>query len=37
MDTGNAYALTEHKHDVVFVGRAFGGRDDLLNHDRKSD
>lgn len=32
MDTGNAYALDEHKHDVVFVGRAFGGRDDLLNH-----
>ena len=36
MDTGNAYALAEHKHDVVFVGRSFGGRDDLLTHIKKN-
>ena len=32
MDTGNAYALGEHKHDVVFIGRSYGGRDDFLTH-----
>ena len=32
MDTGNAYALAEHKHDVVFIGRSYGDRNDFLNH-----
>jgi len=32
IDTGNAYTLGEHKHDVVFIGRSYGGRDDFLTH-----
>lgn len=32
MDTGNAYALNEHRHDVVFIGRAHEGRSDFLDY-----
>ena len=32
MDTGNAYDVGEPLHDVIFIGRSFGGRDDLLTH-----
>ena len=32
MDSGKAYAIDKPRHDVVFIGRAFKGRDDLLSH-----
>lgn len=32
MDTGNAHALSAHKHDVVFIGRSYGERNDFLSH-----
>jgi len=32
MDTGNAHALAAPQHDVLFIGRAFGGRDAFLTH-----
>lgn len=32
MDTGNAYDIAEPLHDVLFIGRSFSSRDDLLDH-----
>lgn len=32
MDTGNAYDVAEPLHDVLFIGRSFGSRDDLVAH-----
>ncbi len=32
MDTGKAYELSKPLHDVLFIGRSFGSRDDLLSH-----
>lgn len=32
MDTGNAYDVAKPLHDVIFIGRSFGSRDDLLTH-----
>lgn len=32
MDTGNAYDIAKPLHDVLFIGRSFGSRDDLLTH-----
>ena len=36
MDTGNAYKLENPCHDVVFIGRSFGSRDNLTNHIKQS-
>lgn len=32
MDIGKAYEVSEPKHDVLFIGRPFGSRDDLVTH-----
>jgi len=32
MDIGNAYDVVDSLHDVVFIGRSFGSRDNLLTH-----
>jgi spore maturation protein CgeB len=32
MDSGNAHALSAHKHDVVFIGRSYGERNEFLSH-----
>lgn len=36
MDTGNAHALAAPQHDVLFIGRAFGKRNEFLNHMKES-
>ena len=36
MDKGRAYDVAEPLHEVLFIGRSFGSRDDLLSHFKKS-
>ena len=36
MDKGRAYDVAEPLHEVLFIGRSFGSRDDLLTHFKQS-